>query len=199
MDSDGLGFWRTVWGNILAGVAVVAIVAAAPWVFGFHHKAWLVIAGVVGWLWGVLTYSVPVPVVVLLLFAGLGVYLWRSLVLQKQAVRELTEHQMHSSAATARTKAEPAPLSDNEGAIVRLLARADGKGVTAGELAQRAALAKLVAEQALDHLRARGFIKEVVSWEYARLYSLSPAGRDYAIDKGYVPQPLTAAARRALR
>lgn len=200
MDSRGLEFWRTVWGNILAGLAVLVITAAASWVFGFHHQARLVIVAVTNWLWKVLMYPVSVPGVLLVIFAGFVLYAWWRAVLRKREVlaEQVMASKVHSAEARATVNAESAPLTDNEMAILRLLARADGKWVGIMELARRAALANLITEQAIDRLRDRGFLKHSVGMGTSS-YRLSPAGRDYAIARGYVPPPPTVAERRALR
>lgn len=194
MDSGGLGFWRTVWASILAGVAVVAIVAAASWAFGFHHQVWLAIVAVVGWLWGVLAYSVPVPVSLLAIFAGFVLYVWRSAVLRK---REPLAERTAESAHAAATVAQSAPPSDNEIKVVRLLAMADGKSMTRNELAPRAALSNLVTDQAIERLLNRKFVVQIINTAYRQAYILSPEGRDYAIAEGYVRRPLAATAPRA--
>jgi hypothetical protein len=184
----GKGVMIGALGSVLGGL----LLAALSWVFGFHHAIWVWIVDVAQWLWFVLTFPVPVPVIVLAIFAGLGLYVWRDAVLRKRA-RSTVAPKSREAASTA---VEPAPLTDNEVSIVRLLAGADGRWMSISELASRAALAKLVMEQAIDRLGGRGFLRDVSSPRKGKVYRLSPAGRDYAITAGYVRQPILAAGFR---
>lgn len=189
MGSDGLGFR----GTVLAGLVVAAIVAVATWLLGFLPQAWGGVVVAARWLGRALAFSVPVPVVVLVIFAGFALYVWRSAVLRK---REARAHKVVESKPREATAVESAPLTDNEVSIIRLLAGADGKWMTLFELARRAALANLVTEQAVDRLLERDFLKQTVSMERGRMYCLSRTGRDYAIAEGYVRKPTPAATFR---
>jgi len=200
MDSGGLGFRGTVLAGLVVAIVAPAILAGASWVFNFHHQAWLIVLAVSQWIGSVLAYSVPVPIVLLVIFAGFALYVGRGAVLRKREAQ--AERAVASTAwpadSRAVVKAEPAPPTDNEIAVLRLLARADGKWMGVMELARRAALANLITEQALDRLRDRGFLKWSAGMGVLS-YRLSPEGRDYAIANGYVPPPPTVSERRALR
>jgi hypothetical protein len=151
----------------------------------------LIVGAVAGWVWGVLAYSVPVPAVVLVMLAGFVLYLWRRAALPKRAVQ--TERTAQIAVA------EPAPLTDNEIIVVRLLARADGECVTPLQLAARAALSNLVMDQTLERLVNRKFLAPMFNRMHQRAYHLCPAGRDYAIAAGYVRTPIAASVPRPVR
>lgn len=188
MDIKGIGKGALIAALGTAGGTL--ILTALSWAFGFHHAIWV-------WIVSVAIYPVPAWVLVPIgIFLGVVIVLWRA------AESQISDGNARADTPTesaASVLSETAPLTENETTIVRLLARADGNLMSASELARRASLAKLVTDQTLDQLRARGFTKEIISWEGVRLYGLSPAGRDYAITKGYVPAAPTAAERRALR
>lgn len=178
--------------GLVVAVAAPAILAGLSWALGFHHAAWLWITAAASSTWAALVFRVSVPVWLAVVFVAAFLYLlrWR--------IRHVSRPQV-SATLPAIVVDEPPPMTDNETTLLRLLARADGAAMNAHELAQRAALAKLVTGQTLDKLRGRGLTSEIVGWQGVRLYSLTPAGRDYVIDKGYVPRAPTVAERRALR
>lgn len=186
MKSAGLGFWGTVG----AGLVVAAVVAGVPWIFGFHHAAWLWITAAARSAWAALVFPLPIPAWLAAVFVAAFLYLlrWR--------IRHVSRSPVPAT-LPAVVVDEPPPMTDNETVLLRLLARADGVAMNAHELAQRAALAKLVTNQTLDKLRGRGLTREFGGWQGVLLYSLTPAGRDYVIDKGYVPRAPTVAERRA--
>jgi len=170
MDSGGLGFWRTVCASILAGVAVVAIVAASSWLFGFHHAAWLWITSAGGSIARALVFPIHVPVSVVAAFTAVFLYLlWR-------VSRPYWAGGDHG-------------LSDVGERIIRLLASADGQSILLSDAARRRlGVSNLVAQQARDELAARDLIG--CDFMSGDLINLTPKGREYAIKKGYVRTPI---------
>src|SRR5690348_6410348 len=119
MDSGGLGFRGTVLAGLVVAVLAPAILAGASWLFGFHHQAWLAVVTTAHVVGDALAYSVPVPVALLVIFAGFVFYVWRGAVLRKRGARA---KQTAVASRTTAAVAEPTPLSDNEIKVVRLLA-----------------------------------------------------------------------------
>ena len=178
MDSGGLGFWRTVCASILAGVAVVAIVAVASRAFGFHHQAWTAIVAAAGWCWRVLTFLVPVPAMILALVA---LWVWRKIAAGGRI------RPTGSRPSSASSPDNSVTLSANETLVVCLLARADGAWMRPETMASKLNLPNLLVEQALERLLARGLIlhqNHVLDGPQIRL---SSRGRDLAIDESFVP------------
>lgn len=135
------------------------------------------------WLWHALTFPVPVPIVVLLAASGVLVYAFhrvRKVVVLRQQDRPAGKPPV----PPADPPAKPAPLTDNELAIVRLLTDADGMWLTVHEIAQRVRLRNYVTDQAIDRLVARGFLAHSVGGA-GRVYRLSATGRDFAIAQGF--------------
>lgn len=163
MDLKGIGKGALI--AALGTAGGTAIIAAASWAFGFHHQVWLWIAGAVGSIRDAFMYPVTVPAGLIaagVLYALMVVRFWW-LAEGRASEGGLPNAQDTPATASPDVAPEPPPLTDNETAIVRLLARADGACMTVFELAPRAALSNLVTEQTIDRLSARGFMKQVVN------------------------------------
>lgn len=209
MDSGNLGFWGTVW----AGVVVASIVGVASWLFSFHHAAWLWVASVASGIWAALIFPVSVPVSVVVIFAAAFLYLLRRgrrrtfaatttgdrspTIVGPLVAADSFEEQDEPAKPAPLATGGPAPLTDNEISIVRLLAGADGKSMTLAELARRASLPNLITEQAIERLLNRKLLAQTVNYTYGRMYRLSPTGRDYAIAEGFVGRSTTSPIRFA--
>lgn len=177
MDSSGLGFR----GTVLAGLVVAAVVGIVTWLLGFLPQAWRGIVVVAHWLWRVLAYSVPVPVVVLVIIAGFGLYAWRKLATSArvQPAESVSFDDPSANDAVA--------LSANETLVVCLLARADGEWMRLESIASKLNLPNLLVEQALERLLARGLIRHQNHVLEGPLFRLSSTGRDLAIDENFIP------------
>lgn len=77
-------------------------------------------------------------------------------------------------------------LSETELVVIRLLAAADGRWAGIEEIASEAHLSRLLTEQALEKLFAKGFLRDTHNYLHGTTFRLSSAGRDYAIEEGFV-------------
>lgn len=78
------------------------------------------------------------------------------------------------------------PLNDFEIIVLQRLARSDGKPLSRKELNAPLLLGPSILLQTLDSLYSRGMIAVTVSPLLAQQFSLSPTGRRYVIEHGYM-------------
>lgn len=137
MDFKGIGKGALIAALGTAGGTL--ILTALSWAFGFHHATWLAIKSASSSIGGALVFPIPLPAWVVAVVVAAFLYLlrWR--------VRHVFRRTIPATLPAAVVD-EPPPLTDNETALIRLLARADGTSMNASELATRAALAKLVTD-----------------------------------------------------
>ena len=83
-------------------------------------------------------------------------------------------------------KQEVQTLTENELRVVRLLAAADGRWVNLNEIAVDIRLSRLLTEQSLENLFAKGFLRDSHNYLHGTSFRLSSEGRDYAIEQGLV-------------
>lgn len=174
MKSGGLGFWGTVAASVLA----LLIGTFISWVLGFHHRVWLAVVAVAGSLGRALTFSVPVPVVVLVILAGILLYSLRFRLRYRPS-------QSAVAGSTEQPRTAQSPLLENEVLVIRLLAAVDGRWLLTSEIAGRARLSVLVTEQAIERLMNRQFVAYSRDLLHGTVFRLSSLGRDYAIDAGF--------------
>lgn len=77
-------------------------------------------------------------------------------------------------------------LTENEEALVRVLANGDGRWFQIEELAATTGMRGLLVEQGLDGLLQRKFLAQSHNYIHGTSYRLSAKGRDYVIGQGYV-------------
>lgn len=163
-EGQGLGFWASVLSGVLA-LVVGSIVLA------FVQAARQLAVRVLSAIWSALIFPVPIPAALLALLVCIAVFAWwRWYSLQRD------------------TEGLPPALSENEVLVIRALARADGTGRRARELADVAHLSVLLTQQALHMLRGRDFVGFNKTQQGRVYYHFTSAGRNYAIDRGYVKQ-----------
>jgi hypothetical protein len=129
------------------------------------------------WTWALLSYSVPVPLGVLVIlalpFAGLLVIVaWAAL------TKKATTPQQPF-------RAEPA-LDDLERGVLQLLARADGRFVAFDDAANRLHTSRLLLERACQALDRHGFIEPHRDILHGTQLALTARGRDFVIEQGFV-------------
>ena len=163
-EGQGLGFWASVLSGVLA-----LVVGSIVLTFVQSARQW--VAGVLSAIWSALIFPVPIPAALLALLVCVAVFAWwRWYSLQRD------------------TKGLPPALSENEVLVIRALARGDGTGRRASELADVAHLPVLLTQQALHTLRGRDFVRFNKTRRGFVYYHFTSAGRNYAIDRGYVKQ-----------
>ena len=70
--------------------------------------------------------------------------------------------------------------------LLQELAKADGKELSVTEFTYRIDKPKLILGKALAELCGLGLIKTGEGWKGSQVYWLTPVGRDFAIEKGYI-------------
>lgn len=71
-------------------------------------------------------------------------------------------------------------------AVIRALVAADGQWLRVDHIAPRIQASRLLTEQVLERLLNRKLILEASNYIHGSSFRLSPEGRDYAINQGYV-------------
>lgn len=171
-----MGFRSTV----LAGVLSTLIAAFITWLLGFWPTVWAWVGNASSAIWAVAAYVIPVPTGVLVL---LGVVLTYLCARKPSGAKAAVSTPSRPLEQTARDLPQ---LSENELAVIRLLAAADGRWAGIEEIASVAQLSRLLTEQALEKLFAKGFLRDRHNYLDGTSFRLSSAGRDYAIEQGFV-------------
>ena len=176
MSRGGLGFHATV----IAGVLSAIIVTFLTWLFGFWSTIWSWIVKTSATVFEWISYSIPIPVSVLVLLAGILIYILSRTPNRPIAINGNEYVPVQNEAASTPS------LSANEEQIVRFLAAADGKWAGVEDVSYGLGLSQLIAEQALEKLLSRGFLSESHNYVHGTTLRLSSSGRDFAIEQGYV-------------
>ena len=176
MSRGGLGFHATV----IAGVLSAIIVAFLTWLSGFWSTIWSWIVKTSATVFEWTSYSIPIPVSVLILLAGIWIY-----ISSRTPNRPIAINRDEYVPAQNEAASKPS-LSANEEQIVRFLAAADGKRTGVEDVSYGLGLSQLIAEQALEKLLSRGFLSESDNYGQGTTLRLSSSGRDFAIEQGYV-------------
>ena len=176
MSGGGLGFR----GTVIASVLSALIVTLLTWLFGFWPAIWSWIvktgAAVLEWI----SYSIPIPIGLLVLLGGVLIY-----TLSRTPNRPIAINGDEYVPVQNEAASKPS-LSANEEQIVRFLAAADGKWARVEDVSYGLGLSQLIAEQALEKLLSRGFLRESHNYVDGTTLRLSSSGRDFAIEQGYV-------------
>lgn len=167
--------WRIFWVGVTSTVVGTVLGTIAVSVLGKLAGAWPTIRSGI-------TYPVQVPAVLLVLgLSLLAVVLYFQVRTHAAAVRALAISNAHPAPAPV------APLSDNENKVVAVLAAADGDHLYLKQIAERAGLSNLLAQQAISSLLGRDFVHDSIVMGGA-LFFLSTTGVNYAVSRGYVRQ-----------
>ncbi len=131
--------------------------------------------------WWAVSYSVPMPMSVLVLLGFFLMYVVYRL-------RSLSGHTGTSTTDGASTKSPLglSEMSEKELAVMRALAAADGQWLGIERISLRIQAPRLLTEQTLERLLARELLLQSMNYIHGSSFRLSPLGRDYAIDQGYV-------------
>lgn len=172
-----LGFKSTV----ISGVLSTLLASIFTWMFGYWSHVWSIIVEVASLAWWAVSYSVPMPLSVLLLPGLFLMY-----VVYRQ--RSISGHTDASTTDGASTKSTLglSKMSEKELAVMRALAAADGQWLGIEHISSRIQAPRLLTEQTLERLLARELLLQSMNYIHGSSFRLSPLGRDYAIDQGYV-------------
>lgn len=177
-----MGFRATVVASVLSTLIATFII----WLSGFWPMLWSSLsttaAATVSAMWSIVAYIVPVPLGVLAL---LGIALAYSLVRILSGMRP-SKVISTTETSTEQTEQDAQILSENELKVVHLLAAADGRWAKLSDIAADIRLSRLITEQALEKLFARGFLRDSHNTLHGTSFRLSSEGRDYAIEKGLI-------------
>lgn len=154
------------------GLAVAAICAICGFAFGIWPAVWAWVASVAVYVWKAATFRVPIPLA-LVLIAGIWV-VFTLVRIFRRSYNPLSQE--------VRTQA--VKLSDNQNAIIRFFADADGRFIQLHWIAEELKLPKLRAGQEVDELCKKQLLASLGL--AGDIYRLTDAGRDYAIAQGYV-------------
>lgn len=172
MATGRLGFW----GTTVAGVVSTLAVAVLTWLFGFWPSVWqwLVATSVALWAW--LTFTVPIPLSIVLLALFVGLFAIRRSFFSQAGPQP-------AAGSPAPSVEEPA-LAVAELSIISLLARVDGQWLGVENIASGVQLTRLAAERSLERLMRLGYLLDRHNMIHGTSFRLSSAGRDYALDHG---------------
>ena len=168
-------------GGIIATVVgglILQILGALPSAFAFLSRG-------ASWVLHVLGANITLPVWALIAFGG-GFLLFGFLCRgwprppRSRADSPVTLDVQHPPPAS------PPTLSDLEREVMRMLVRADGGLLSLDQISGELKAKRLVIEQAIDILDARGFLEDNLNTRLGRRFRLSPRGRDFAIQTGLV-------------
>lgn len=165
-----MGFWKTV----IAGVVTALITGVGSVLFGFADlllefigKAWMMIK----WFFG---YPIEMSIGSIIFFAI--TLLITYIFLQHHRAKKASLENTSKSAA----------LSANEELIIQLLAEVDGRWLGIVNIADHLHFSNLIVEQSIDGLMSKDMLYDKINLMEGTKFRLSTAGRDYAINKGYV-------------
>lgn len=136
---------------------------------------------VASFAWWALSYSVPMPMSVLVLLMFLLMYVVYRL-------RSISSHPGASTidGASKKSTLRLSEISEKELAVMRMLAAADGQWLGIEHISSRIQAPRLLTEQTIERLLARELLLQSMNYIHGSSFRLSPLGRDYAIDQGYV-------------
>jgi hypothetical protein len=167
--------------SVISGVLSTLIAAMITWLFGFWGSMWTIIGDTFSIVWAAIAQPIPVPLGLLVaLGAGLG-YLINRL---RSASPQSGMSEVDSSAA--QSIHDQLELSENEIAVIKVLSAADGRMLGIEHISSRIHASRLMTEQALERLATRKLLLESINYIHGASFRLSPIGRDFAIDKGFV-------------
>jgi len=172
-----LGFKLTVISSVLSTL----LASIFTWLFGYWPHVWSFIVEVASAAWWVVSYAVPVPLSALVL---LGLFL--AYVVYR--LRPFSSHTVRSTSDGTSTKSTLglSEMSEKELAVIRALAAADGQWLGIERISSRIQEPRLLTEQTLERLLVRELLLQSMNYIHGSSFCLSPLGRDYAIDQGYV-------------
>lgn len=172
-----LGFKSTV----ISGVLSTLLASIFTWLFGYWPHVWSFIVEVASTAWWVVSYSVPMPMSVLVL-------LWFFLMYVVYRLRSISGQAGAATTDGMSTKPTQglSEMSEKELAVMGALAAADGQWLGIEHISSRIQAPRLLTEQTLERLLARELLLQSMNYIHGSSFRLSPLGRDYAIDQGYV-------------
>ena len=187
-----MGFW----GNTLAGVASAIVFAALGHLYGFGAAVWAwakeAAAALAHWLGqtvGVPRWLALLMVAYVLLRLVAAIYQKRGRGYAKRLGRVTTTPAANPIPLTRKPPDAPSTsMSAQEKMVFDQLVTADG-WIAFDTLALQLGLARMVIEQALDHLQAKNLIMHKHDALNGSLIRLSVVGRDLAISSGMVRVP----------
>jgi hypothetical protein len=175
-------FWRDVRVAVLAGVIVLGISAAGTYALGWWPSLWRAIQHVLEFLWGALSYSVTLPlslVVVICLAALTTTWLWRRSTRRAQTV---------SVSFVAPPAAAPFTPDEVQDGVLKLLAQLDGELLHVDSIPRNLRVGTLIISHALDGLAGAGLIEPRYGSYRTPAVALTTRGRDYVIAAGLAPK-----------
>lgn len=167
--------------TVVSGVISTLLASFFTWLFGFWPTVWDLITDAASWVWQALTYAASVPISVLAVLLICLLYLSYRL----RLVLAENEESVASSSTAPRMRGQ-SEMSENEFAVVKVLAAADGRWLGIEHISSRIQASRLVTEQAVERLLVRKLLLESHNYIHGSSFRLSPEGRDYAIERGIV-------------
>jgi MFS family permease len=166
MTDGASGIHWKFWGGIATAIGM----AVGAWLLGVLPTIWSAVIAAAAWTWELIWYSLPLPLIALVILALL-------------ALRGIFA--MLPKTPAAVESPSPAQLGELEQRMLDVLTRADGDMVYLDRAAEILGVPRLRLQQACDELLTRGLIgANHRSISGSRLF-LTPEGRDYVIAQGY--------------
>jgi hypothetical protein len=166
--------------SVISGVLSTLIAAFIIWLSGFWSTAWNALAELISTTWMLLVYPIEIPIGILAPLALYLTYRIFHLYYCQVGSDELAVEEPHFQSTSLN-----ANLSENEIALLRLLAAVDGRWIGIEHISSQLMKSKLVTEQTLERALNNGLIFESKNYIHGSTFRLSPQGRDYAIDQGF--------------
>lgn len=167
--------------TVIAGAISTLLASFLNWLFGFWTMAWKWFTEASVWAWMALTYTAPVPISVLaalLICLMFLFYRLHSVIAQKEEAA--------ASSSNNQLAHDQSQITGNELNIIKVLAAADGRWLRVEQISSRSQASRIVMEQAIEKLLMKKMLLESHNYLHGASYGLSPDGRDYAIEQGYV-------------
>lgn len=182
--------------SVITGTASTLIAALLTWSFGFWQPIWTWIVAFLSsiwtWIvriavaaWQIISYTVPLPVVILFVLAIFCVWISTRRTSSPIPPNSLVAPPAKIFIPQNKTPTALPQLSENEDFVLRLLAKADGRWVELESIFNQVQRPRLLTEQAIDRLWRKGFLVDNTDYLNRTTYRLSSVGRDHAIDLDY--------------
>jgi hypothetical protein len=167
--------------SVISGVTSTIVASILTWLFEFWPIVWSFLHESVVWIWEISTYTIPVPVSLII---GLVLYLSYSTYSLNSKSTEVDV--LLVDKADDQLQSIQLQLSEIELKLLRVLAAADGKWLRIEHVSSRIEASHLLTEQILEKLLSKELIFESLNYISGSTYRLSSLGRDYAIEQGLV-------------